>query len=279
MRSPAYLASRLLHKLLVFAEKRLPGEGIWFGMRFRIDCKARHGPFQQAFIQKVYPNDAPIEVLGGPFEGMRYFDGTFFGPITSRWLGCYEEALHSVVREVFAGNYRTIIDVGSAEGYYAVGLARALPQCEVYSFDTDPISRSQQKHLIELNGTKNLRLGSFCDHAFLSRPLEGPVFLLVDIEGWEWKLLDPEVCPALAKMDILTEIHDGFGLTYQQMIDGLTARFAATHEVIQIHDTPRVAADYMARTQGRLSESELDEAANEYRPWRNSWLRFRPRNA
>ncbi len=277
MRSPAYLVRRLLHKFLVFAEKRLPGQGLWFGLRFRMDCKARHGPFQQTFIQKVYGSD-PIQVLGGPFAGMRYFDGTFFGLVTARWLGCYEEALQPVVREVINGNYGTIIDVGSAEGYYAIGFARALPGCQVYSFDTDPVSRSQQKRLIELNGVKNLKLGSFCDHAFLSTPLKGPVFLLMDIEGWEWKLMDPVACPALAKMDMLTEVHDGFGLTYQEMVDGLTERFSATHEIIDIKDTPRDVPSYAERVKGRLSEEELAEAANEYRPWQNSWLHFRCRN-
>jgi hypothetical protein len=274
-----YLGWRAIHLTLLNIERWLPPKGLWFGLRFRMESGSRHNAFQAEFVRKVFP-DGDIRVLGGPFAGTRYISASFFGPVTPRWLGCYEEALHPVVNEIIAKRYGTIIDVGSAEGYYAVGFARALPEAEVFSFDTDVISRSQQKKLIALNGVKNLKLGSFCSHAFLqSRPFKGPVFLFVDIESWEWELLDPVKAPALLDMDILTEVHSGFGLDHQQMIDGLSKRFAATHEVIKIEDPPRDPAAYAALVGGRLSADELTEAVSEARAWQNCWLMFRKRNS
>lgn len=279
MKNPSDLCWALCHRVLVLAEKLLPGKGLWFGIRFRMECRRRHGPFQRAFAGKVYQGGEP-RTLSGPFEGLRYFDGTFFGPVTPRWLGSYEEALHPVVSEVIGKRYGTLIDVGSAEGYYAIGFARALPGSEVYSFDTDPISRRQQRKLIALNGVTNLKLGGFCSHEFLaSTKFKGPVFLLVDIEGWEHELLDPVRCPALAGMDILAEVHDGFGLTYQEMIECLAERFAGTHTVERIVDGTRNPGDYAEVAGNRLDRKELAEAVDEYRPWQNSWLVLRRREA
>lgn len=275
---PTYILRRLLYRGLCMAEKWLPPEGLWFGLRFRMYCKERHGPFQEKFISRIF-GDGDISVLSGPFAGMRYYDGTFFGSVIPRWLGCYEEALHPLVREVIERRYETVIDVGSAEGYYAVGFAKALPQSTIYSFDTDTTSRFQQKKIAALNGVSNLKLRSFCDHAFLSSgEAKGKVMLLADIEGWEWKLLDPVKCPALANMDIIAEIHSGFGLTYPEMIEGLSKRFTATHEVSHIVDTAREPSRYGAIVGGRLTESELAEAVDEFRPWQNSWLLFRKRS-
>ena len=267
----------LAYRLLTLLEKVLPGNGLWFGLRFRMECKRRHGPFQRTFVGKVY-KDGPPRTMAGPFAGMRYFDGTFFGPVTPRWLGSYEEALHPVVAEVIGRRYGTLIDVGSAEGYYAIGFARALPESDVYSFDTDPISRRQQRKLIALNGVTNLKLGAFCSQEFLgSTKFKEPVFLLVDIEGWEQELLDPVRCPALAGMDILVEMHDGFGLTYDEMIECLAERFAATHTVERIVDGVRNLSEYAEIAGNRLDARELAEAVDEYRPWQNSWLMLRRR--
>jgi hypothetical protein len=279
MQSVSEFCWALSYRFLVFAEKALPMKGLWFGIRFRMECQRRHGPFQREFVKKVYQGGAP-RTLGGPFAGMRYFDGTFFGPVTPRWLGSYEEALHPVISEVIAKKYGTVIDVGSAEGYYAIGFARAMPASDVYSFDTDPVSRSQQRKLIALNSVTNLQLGGFCSHEFLgSTGFKTPVFLLVDIEGWEYELLDPARCPALAGMDILAELHDGFGLTYEQMIECLSDRFSATHAIERIVDGARHPGDYAALAGQQLDEAELAEAINEYRPWQNSWLYLRKREA
>ena len=67
-------------------------------------------------------------VQGGPFAGMTYVRGVSCANTISRLLGSYEAELHPVVEQVISRSYPTVIDVGCAEGYYAIGLARRSPQ-------------------------------------------------------------------------------------------------------------------------------------------------------
>jgi hypothetical protein len=49
---------------------------------------------------------------------------TVWGPIEPKWLGTYELELHSIIKGILRAEYNTIIDIGSAEGYYSVGLGK-----------------------------------------------------------------------------------------------------------------------------------------------------------
>jgi methylase of polypeptide subunit release factors len=61
--------------------------------------------------------------------------------LVPKLLGSYEAELHPVLDQVIRNNYETIIDVGCAEGYYAVGLALSLPTTHVHAFDIDSRAR------------------------------------------------------------------------------------------------------------------------------------------
>jgi predicted O-methyltransferase YrrM len=83
---------------------------------------------------------------------MAYLDETVWGPITPKWLGCYELELHDIVETAIACRYDRVIDVGCAEGYYAVGFAWRMPETEVITFDIDPIARRQTRRLAAMAG-------------------------------------------------------------------------------------------------------------------------------
>lgn len=91
--------------------------------RLRLGFRRQFSERQRCSRQKIYGGDGELAVLSGPFKGMRYLDETVWGPIEPKWIGCYEEQLHEVIDDVIEANYLTIFDIGSAEGYYAVGLA------------------------------------------------------------------------------------------------------------------------------------------------------------
>ena len=70
----------------------------------------------------------------------------------SRLLGSYETELHEIVERVVAAGFDRVIDVGSGDGYYAVGLARRLPASTVEAYDPDPVARRRCRALAEVNG-------------------------------------------------------------------------------------------------------------------------------
>src|SRR6478672_2459566 len=131
--------------------------------RFFRRCKVRFERFQNELQQRMFP-DCAITVQSGPFSGMKYYNKVIWGALTPKWLGCYEMELEDVIQKIIDERYEVIIDVGAAEGYYAVGLAYRMPEAHVVAYDVDPIARFRQKQLSALNKTSNLEICKLCSH-------------------------------------------------------------------------------------------------------------------
>jgi hypothetical protein len=240
--------------------------------RLRLGFRRQFGARQQLSEQRIFDGDSRRLILSGPFKGMRYLNETVWGPIEPKWIGCYEEELHEIVDEVIAADYPTIIDVGSAEGYYAVGLAWRCPQTSVFSFDTDIWARLQQRRLARLNGVDNIEIGATCSWADITRLASDRSFLLCDIEGFEYELLDPVACPALERCDMLIEVHSNGALDTQSGSDALTNRFERTHRVTEIRVRTTRATYVSGLLGGRLSKAEIDRFVDENRDRDQVWL-------
>jgi hypothetical protein len=245
-------------------------------IRIRYYFKRRFGKIQRQFRSQIF-NTEPVKILSGPFSGVLYIDETVWGPITPKWLGSYEQELHFIIDKIIAGNYSTIIDVGSAEGYYVSGLAHRKPTSRIYSFDVDPISRKQQQRLIQLNGLTNVSIMKFCSYDDLESLIDSNTFILVDIEGHEYSLLNPEKAPALKKASILVELHPFREVT--DMAKELRARFENSHTIETIDQMPRDFGNYKSLLPINLSEDEMQALADEHRPASQQWLWMESTNA
>jgi hypothetical protein len=181
-------------------------------------------------------------VATGPFAGMRYIDNAHGSRLIPKLVGSYEAELHEIIQRVIDHAPPVVIDVGCAEGYYAVGFARALPDANVIAFDISEPARALCAELARANGViDRVFIQGRCDCATLHRlPLTG-AFLLVDCEGDELELLQPDLVPGLAHTTILVELHDCFvpGLSQR-----LLARFESTHHVRLVPRQGRNPDDY-----------------------------------
>lgn len=230
----------------------------------------RHGAFQAEAYPRLYPQGGPPVVLNGPFAGMLYLNEPVWGSITPRWIGSYESCLWDVVNEIIARRYECIIDVGCAEGYYAVGLCRALPGATVHAHDLDRDSLRQVVRLWKLNGSPGrLETGGRLDAGGLARCGRPGSLLVCDIEGGELGLLDPGACAALRAMDVLVEVHRAGGETVAANADRLRRRFESTHAIVTRDDSHRVR-EY-ARISA-LDEPRRGQALSEGRPSDQVWL-------
>jgi hypothetical protein len=241
--------------------------------------------FRRKFLAKqikykklIYGNADPI-VLSGPFAGMYYLNETIWGRIECRWLGTYEQELFPIIHKILKMNYSTIIDVGSAEGYYAIGLARCFPNAIVYSYDTDPWARWQQRRLASMNGVRNVSIRGLCSSDELSRYSSTSTLLICDIEGFEYELLDPIKTPGLLRCDILVEVHDwqSGGLTVDSGKNELIRRFYSSHEITVVGLLPRDASSIDGLARGRLTPSELADCMDEERWAGQIWIWFESR--
>jgi hypothetical protein len=212
---------------------------------------------------------------------MTYPDLSVGSVYTPKLLGSYERELTGVIEELTRLNLARCVDVGAAEGYYAVGLARLLG-CPVTCFEIEPAGRELIRQMADANGVAGrLTILGRCDPAglqeILGRTQSQRTFVLCDVEGYEDALLDPGQVPALRQCWLLVEIHE---FAVRGVGGRLTVRFQATHDVTVIREQPRTPADFPnhpgwarvlpARFKVRLMQ--------EGRPERMSWLWMAPRD-
>ena len=196
----------------------------------RLEQAFRHlAKWRSELISNTIVGRSGTQVLSGPFKGMDYPVRASEGSRAARLLGSYESSLAPVIEEIVTKAYRVVIDVGSAEGYYAVGLARRLPQARVLARDANPKAQALCAALAAANGVADrVEIGGLMDHADFDLCNEQKTLVVCDIEGAESELLDPELAPGLADADILVEAHDCMrpGLSHM-----LVERFRATHHI------------------------------------------------
>lgn len=161
----------------------------------------------------IYNKIMKLEVLDGNFKGMKYptadSAGSSFYP---KIIGSYEKELEEVIKEAIQ-YYDVLIDVGCAEGYYAVGFAYKNKNSKIYAFDSDSRARSLCENLALKNNVKdNIVIEEFFDEkSYLKILNENPnkkILLLIDAEGYEAIILNPNLKKLLNNTDLLIEVHD-----------------------------------------------------------------------
>lgn len=254
--APAYFDRLLVeranrHGLRVLQERGVPA--------VREEVLARFGPAVQT----------------GPFAGMKYLDQSIGSSYVPKVIGSYERELAPVVERALSARFDRVIDVGCAEGFYAVGFAYRRPDLRVAAFDLDPQARLLCESLARLNGVEGrVEIRGACDHGQLNAVIEGAnsAFVLCDCEGYELELLDPRAAPALARAEVLVELHDGMrpGITPQ-----LLERFRPTHETHLIDATRRDPDEYPLLN--FLAPDRRVVALDEFRGGPQQWGHFVPR--
>jgi hypothetical protein len=162
---------------------------------------------------------------------------------------------------------RLILNIGAAEGYYAVGLARHFPEATVLAYEIDAGARELCAGLARLNGVaERVRIEGECTpQEMAALPLQGAL-ILCDCEGCELELLRPDVAPALLDSYLLVELHDCFD---PRITPALRERFEATHDITLIDSAPH---DPDAFAAARFLPPELRRVAVD--DGRGEWLQW-----
>ena len=93
-------------------------------------------------------------VTAGPFKGMRIDPKTSWGTgdIVPKLLGCYEAELAEALERLKAEPFDAVLNIGSAEGYYAIGSAMIVNAPKVIAMDIDPSAQAATARNAERNG-------------------------------------------------------------------------------------------------------------------------------
>lgn len=210
------------------------------------------------------------KVYGGPFAGMRYAKRAAGSMLIPKILGCYEEELHPWISDLLLKDYNAIINIGCAEGYYAIGFAlKSTSHARIYAYDTNPIARKLCRRLARLNGVEDrIMIRGTCEPEILAAVISYRTLIICDCEGYEATILDPALVPGLSQCEMLVETH-------ANSRDILRIRFLKTHTIDQVSSVYRDPDQYpllncLSVNKGRV----IDECRGDVPQF---WLLLRPR--
>jgi len=233
--------------------------------------------WRSVLVQNTLLKHEGTVVRQGPLKGLDFLPHSAEGCHIAKLLGCYEQPLQPHIERAIAANYPTILNIGCAEGYYAVGMARRMPATRVFAFDLNVAAQETCTTLARKNGVSaRVEVGALFSPADFAAHAGGKVLVLCDIEGAERELLDPAQAPALRGMDMIVESHDCLRAGTTPL---LTERFSASHEITVVHDTgERQLADVPAWFRDLAHLDQL-LATWEWRSGPTPWLVMKARSA
>ena len=172
------------------------------------------------------------EVKYGPFTGLRLNDTRWWGEhdLASQCLGFYEKEILDKISEI--GPFDYFIDVGGADGYYAIGMLKSKLAKKTICFESSQIGRSKiKKNWIDNGKPGHLEIfGSATPSSLLDLPDEywNNTLMLVDIEGSEFEFLQESTLAVIRNCSVIVEIHhwvEKFNEKYAKLLFDLSKNF------------------------------------------------------
>lgn len=222
-------------------------------------------------IAKAIYDETKGIVQSGPFKGMKIPPDETWGNMTPRLIGCYEQELHGPLEQEIAENPKTVLNIGCAEGYYAVGLAMRLPEAKVWGLDTDDKAIEITRLAAEANGV-TVNFARTTDEMYGA--INSADLIVCDCEGAEIVYLDPVRFKGLWKSTIIVELHDSKTVDATETI---TKRFMETHEILfTTEDFRNPSRDPILC---RLPDDQRWVSVSEGRPCLMHWYIMKPKNS
>ncbi|HEY0897518.1 MAG TPA: class I SAM-dependent methyltransferase [Sphingobacteriaceae bacterium] len=249
-----------------------------------LNCRFARDKIQAKFFNrkletKIAGIFAGHTVLNGPFSGLRYPGvGSVCSSVYPKLLGSYEKELQPGMTDIIAGRPPLIIDIGCAEGYYAVGLARCLPDTRVVAADISAAARKLCQTMAALNSCMNVEVVAEITPQSLQHYDLKNAWIICDCEGYELALFTTEAIRCLKYSSRVIETHDFIDLSISEELE---KRFKASHHITVIpslddlqkpkyYDYPEIA---------HLSKAERKQILAEGRPAVMEWLILTPKTA
>ena len=189
--------------------------------------------WRSTLIHNTLIKETGTIITGGPFKGIKLSDSAAEGCFAPKLLGTYEQPLHNYIKKF--NNYKKIINIGAAEGYYAVGLAKLYPESQIFAYDSNPEAQRICREVAALNDVQdNITIGNEFSFSELDNFNDDNILLICDIEGGELDLFKTLNVTYLNKFDCLVECHDCFK---DGMLSEIENILSETHEIEVIRDS------------------------------------------
>ena len=163
----------------------------------------------------------------GPFKGLLLNRDTWWGRLDlgSQCLGLYEKEVLDFFSRVSSCQFKTFIDIGAADGYYVNGVLTSSLINNVICYESSQSGREAIDANWRINGAVgDLEIkGEANCSSILGLPVSilDKCLIIVDIEGFEFELLNFEVLSFLRTCVLIIEIHnwvDDFEYKYENFL-------------------------------------------------------------
>jgi len=229
---------------------------------------------ETSLVVNVLTDKFELITQEGPFKGLIYPSMKSVGSsLYPKLIGSYEKELWPIINEFKANQYMDIIDIGSAEGYYAVGLARIFKKAKIIAYDINNEARELcQEMAIKNQVGDRLKIYSYCSSEVLAKfNFQERGLIICDCEGFEKELFSKENINNLKGCDLIIETHDFIDINISSKIKEL---FKNTHDLISIKsiDDIEKAHTYNFKVLENFSLEDKLLYLSEYRPAIMEWV-------
>lgn len=121
-----------------------------------------------------------------------------------------------------------ILDVGAADGFYAIGFAIRMHATQVVGVDTDRSARNATQNFALENCGYNVQVKSMCTTAWIRDHVKPNSLIFLDYKGYGMTLFDDEAAPVLTECDKVIELHERAPAGVDSTI---RSRLGNTHDV------------------------------------------------
>lgn len=144
----------------------------------------------------------------GPFQGVIYpVEAALNRHSIPKLLGTYEIELSHIINLAIQRRYECIIDIGTAEGYYAVGMA-VRTKLPVYAYEPEPEEKRLCALMARINGVQDiLHLNDCFTSADITAFADKRALVICDCEGFEAQLFNSDTVSLTSRWDLLIELH------------------------------------------------------------------------
>jgi hypothetical protein len=220
-----------------FAQRRFPA--MIADRARRYERRFRHQQGVTTAAQRLI-EEGGAGVRSGPFAGMLYPPNRIADVDTpsAKLLGVYEREIQRAFVDALKCGVSIFVDIGCADGYYAVGMPFASRAVTCYAFDLAASARRLCGEVARLNSVQSrVRIaGRFTAGALDGVDMDGAL-VLCDIEGAEGALFgDPLLLRRVHNSTVVIEVHED---AHPGMSRDLQRQFVGSHRIERVEQEPR----------------------------------------
>ncbi len=250
---------------------------LFFPNTFNLIRRFINVPFDNNDERRIAQRVSPAKtVLSGPFQGLQYPDYISYGSaLIPKFLGVYEKELHPWIVDIISKRYAKIINIGCAEGYYAIGFAMRIPESQIWALDISFEALRDCEKMAKANHVENrLHILKMPNVPDLNKLLVKNTFIFCDCEGDEALYFNPKKFPELATCSFLVELHEKKH-PHEQAI--FVENFRRTHTIKMAYAHQRQLTDVPIGLRPRVRGSEKT-VLNEFRNDGYTWMYAQPKH-